>query len=165
MTSGWPRPYTSRREPVPGPSGSCVGHRPARSDWPLDTPGLGLSNSASVVSFTRQHCHAVIYVQGAQKFLQHPFFNTIDAFTADLIRALVGEGPSSLFAIYLKLLRRSSRNFQYPLIHSFCTLCSKIVLEPMIDWPQMTSEWRHFQSFSAPKKVLREELSCLQFWR
>ena len=33
--------------------------------------------------------------------------------------------PPRLFAISLKLLRRSSRNFQYPLVHSFYTLCPK----------------------------------------
>ena len=88
-----------------------------------------------------------------------------------LTRALVGRGavfcppPSSLFAISLKLLSRSSPNFQYPLVHSVYTLCPKIVPEPLIGWPQMTSEWRHVQPFLTPKKVSRKELSCLQFWR
>ena len=71
--------------------------------------------------------------------------------------------PSSLFAIYLKLLRRSSRDFQFPLVNSFYILCSKIVPESMIGWPQMTSAWRHVQPFSKQKKVPNSQSHELSF--
>ena len=63
-----------------------------------------------------------------------------------LTRALVGGGgaifspPSSFFAISRILMRRSSRNFQYPLVHQFYAWCQKENIVSMIGWLLMTSE-------------------------
>ena len=80
---------------------------------------------------------------------------------APLTRALVGGGaifspPSSFFAISRILMRRSSRNFQYPLVHQFYAWCQKENIVSMIGWLLMTSEWRHVLSIQTKNKGLRE---------
>ena len=62
-------------------------------------------------------------------------------------------------------MRRSSRNFQYPLVHQFYAWCQKEHIVSMIGWLLMTSEWRHVLSIQAKNKGLRETPWHIHVWR
>ena len=60
--------------------------------------------------------------------------------------------PFSFFNISPEPLRRSSPNFQYPLVNSFYSLWTKFFPKAIIGWALMTSEWHHFCHFRPKKK-------------